>query len=82
MSKKHGKSGGLMPIAEYPIKENRKEKLALTVMEKPKKEDKLAKTALTNVDKLHLAHNYARLQERERELLMTTLSESNKQLKN
>lgn len=29
----------------------------------------------TYPDKLHLAHNYARLEERERELLLTTLSE-------
>ena len=33
-------------------------------------------------DKLHLAHNYARMQERERELLLTSLSEENKQLRN
>ena len=32
-------------------------------------------------DQKHLPYNYARLQERERELLLTTLSEQNRQLK-
>lgn len=36
---------------------------------------------MTNTDKVYLPHNYARLEEREKELLLTTLTEENKRLK-